>query len=102
MTYSTGCERDNDDDMDNDVYVYGSMDVPSINCIKKGLRWYVLYIVYVCLDANLLIMLLPKYQPKRGGDLGWSKLFRFKCGIKNYFQLAKTNLRTQFNCNKIW
>ena len=46
--------------------------------------------------------LLPKYQPKRGGDLGWGKLFRFKCGIKNYFQLAKTNLRTQFNCNKIW
>ena len=44
-------------------------------------------------------MLLPKYQPKRGGDLGWGKLFRFKCGIKNYFQLAKTNLRTQFNCN---
>ena len=42
---------------------------------------------------------LPKYQPKRGGDLGWGKLFRFKCGIKNYFQLAKTNLRTQFNCN---
>ena len=38
----------------------------------------------------------------RGGDLGWGKLFRFKCGIKNYFQLAKTNLRTQFNCNKIW
>ena len=56
VTYSTGCERDNDDDMDNDVYVYGSMDIPSINCIKKGLRWYVLYIVYVCLDANLLIM----------------------------------------------
>ena len=45
--------------------------------------------------------MLPKYQPKRGGDLGWGKLFRFKCGIKNYFQLAKTNLRTQFNCNKI-
>ena len=43
--------------------------------------------------------LLPKYQPKRGGDLGWGKLFRFKCGIKNYFQLVKTNLRTQFNCN---
>ena len=44
--------------------------------------------------------MLPKYQPKRGGDLGWGKLFRFKCGIKkNYFQLAKTNLRTQFNCN---
>ena len=46
-----------------------------------------------------MIMLLPKYQPKRGGDLGWGKLFRFKCVIKNYFQLAKTNLRTQFNCN---
>ena len=46
--------------------------------------------------------MLPKYQPKRGDDLGWGKLFRFKCGIKNYFQLAKTNLRTQFNCNKIW
>ena len=44
-------------------------------------------------------VLLPKYQPKRGGDLGWGKLFRFKCGIKNYFQLAKTNLRTQSNCN---
>ena len=43
--------------------------------------------------------MLPKYQPKRGGDLGWGKLFRFKYGIKNYFQLAKTNLRTQFNCN---
>ena len=43
--------------------------------------------------------LLPKYQPKRAGDLGWGKLFRFKCEIKNYFQLAKTNLRTQFNCN---
>ena len=47
----------------------------------------------------LWYQLLPKYQPKRGGDLGWGKLFRFKCGIKNYFQLAKTNLRTQFNCN---
>ena len=49
----------------------------------------------------LWMLLLPKYQPKRGGHLGWGKLFRFKCGIKNYFQLAKTNLRTQFNCNKI-
>ena len=47
-------------------------------------------------------IVLPEYQPKRGGDLGWGKLFRFKCGIKNYFQLAKTNLRIQFNCNKIW
>ncbi len=56
VTFSTGCERDNDDDMDNDVYVYGSMDVPSINCIKKGSRWYVLYIVYVCLDPYLLTM----------------------------------------------
>ena len=33
--------------------------------------------------------MLLKYQPKRGGDLGWGKLFQFKCGIKNYFQLAK-------------
>ena len=48
------------------------------------------------------LIVLPKYQPKRGGDLGWGKLFRFKCGIKNYFQLAKTNLRIQFNYNKIW
>ena len=45
------------------------------------------------------LLVLPKYQPKRGGDLGWGKLFLFKCGIKNYFQLAKKNLRTQFNCN---
>ena len=45
------------------------------------------------------MLVLPKYQPKRGADLGWGKLFRSKCGIKNYFQLAKTNLRTQFNCN---
>ena len=51
---------------------------------------------------DFVYKLLPKYQPKRGGDLGWGKLFRFKCGIKNYFQLAKTNLTTQFNCNKIW
>ena len=44
--------------------------------------------------------MLPKYQPKREGDLGWGKLFnKLKCGIKNYFQLEKTNLRTQFNCN---
>ncbi len=50
VTYSIGCERD------NDVYVYGSMDVLSINYIKKVSRWYVLYIVYVCLDAYLLIM----------------------------------------------
>ena len=40
------------------------------------------------------LFLLPKYQPKRGDNLGWGKLFRFKYGIKNYFQLAKTNLRT--------
>ena len=41
--------------------------------------------------------LLPKYQPKRGGDLGWGKLFQFKCGIKNYLQMV--NVWSQFNCN---
>ena len=35
---------------------------------------------------------LPKYQPKRGGDLGWGKLFRFKCGIKNSLQIANVDL----------
>ena len=54
-----------------------------------------------------LSSLLPKYQPKRGGDLGWGKLFRFKCGIKNYLQIAKVDLAnvwSQFNCNidMIW
>ena len=53
-------------------------------------------------EITYVYIVLPKYQPKRGGDLGWGKLFRFKCGIKNYFQLAKTNLRIQFNCSKIW
>ena len=45
---------------------------------------------------------LPKYQPKMGGDLGWGKLFRFKCGIKNYLQIANVDLAnvwSQFNCN---
>ena len=51
------------------------------------------------ITSSSYLDVLPKYQPKRGGDLGWGKPFRFKCGIKNYFQLAKTNLRTQFNCN---
>ena len=37
------------------------------------------------------LSLLPKYQPKRGGDLGWGKLFRFKCGIKNYLQIANVD-----------
>ena len=41
---------------------------------------------------NLCLPLLPKYQPKRGGDLGWSKFFRFKCGIKNYLQIANVDL----------
>ena len=50
---------------------------------------------------------LPKYQPKRGGDLGWGKLFRFKCGIKNYLQIANvdlSNVWSQFNYNidMIW
>ena len=50
--------------------------------------------------------LLPKYQPKRGGNLGWGKLFRFKCGIK-YLQIANVdlvNVWSQFNCNidMIW
>ena len=46
--------------------------------------------------------LLPKYQPKKGGDLGWVKLFRFKCGIKNYLQIANVDLAnvwSQFKCN---
>ena len=46
--------------------------------------------------------MLPKYQPKRGSDLGWGKLFRFKCGIKNYLQIANVDLAnvwSQFNCN---
>ena len=52
-------------------------------------------------------LLLPKYQPKRGGDLGWGKLFRFKCGIKNYLQITNidlVNVWSQFNCNidMIW
>ena len=55
----------------------------------------------------LWYQLLPKYQPKRGGDLGWGKLFRFKCGIKNYLQIANVDLAnvwSQFNCNidMIW
>ena len=47
--------------------------------------------------------MLPKY----GGDLGWGKLFRFKCGIKNYLQIANVDLAnvwSQFNCDidMIW
>ena len=63
--------------------------------------WYknVIKIHFTIKTLKKVNMVLPKYQPKRGGDLGWGKLFRFKCGIKNYFQLSKTNLRTQFNCN---
>ena len=60
-------------------------------------KWVLAQLSWVYLGFNWVV--LPKYQPKRGGDLGWGKLFRFKCGIKNYFQLAKTNLRTQFNYN---
>ena len=56
---------------------------------------------------SIYIYMLPKYQPKRGGDLGWGKLFRFKCGIKNYLQIANVDLAnvwSQFNCNidMIW
>ena len=49
-----------------------------------------------------LCILLPKYQPKMGGDLGWGKLFRFIYGIKNYLQIA--NVWSQSNCNidMIW
>ena len=61
------------------------------------------FIVYTC----ICLFLLPKYQSKRGGDLGWGKLFRFKCGIKNYLQIANVdlvNVWSQFNCNidMIW
>ena len=67
----------------------------------KRCGWYIIEIfsLYKLFWKNHQRGVLPKYQPKRGGDLGWGKLFRFKCEIKNYFQLAKTNLRTQFNCN---
>ena len=73
---------------------------------KNHLRLSFLSRVY----ANLVYVelgLLPKYQPKRGGDLGWGKLFRFKCGIKNYFQIENVDLAnvwSQFNCNidMIW
>ena len=34
------------------------------------------------------LKLLLKYQPKKEGDLGWDKLFLFKCEIKNYSQIA--------------
>ena len=34
------------------------------------------------------LKLLLKYQPKKEGDLGWGKLFLFKCEIKNYSQIA--------------
>ncbi len=49
VTYST--QRERDDNVDN-----GSMDVLSIHYFPKGSRRYVLYLVYVCLDAYLLIM----------------------------------------------
>ena len=57
--------------------------------------------------TQLQWILLPKYQSKRGGDLGWGKLFRFKCGIKNYLQIANVDLAnvwSQFKCNidMIW
>ena len=64
------------------------------------------YIVYPHMLFKKVIWfikkVLPKYQPKRGGDLGWGKFFRFKCGIKNYLQIA--NVWSQFNCNidMIW
>ena len=59
------------------------------------------------LESAEFYSLLPKYQPKRGGDLGWGKLFWFKCGIKNYLQIANVDLAndwSQFNCNidMIW
>ena len=67
------------------------------NALTESIWARSLFVVQTHLQG--FVCLLPKYQPKRGGDLGWGKLFRFNCGIKNYFQLAKTNLRTQFNCN---
>ena len=39
------------------------------------------------------VKVLPKYQPKRGGDLGWGKLFRFKCGIKKLFSISKNKFK---------
>ena len=59
-----------------------------------------LVFIFVSHGRNMIV--LPKYQPKRGGDLGWDKLFRFKCGIKNYLQIANVDLAnvwSQFNCN---
>ena len=60
-----------------------------------------------CTPKNSISIMLPKYQPKKGGDLGWGKLFRFKCGIKNYLLIANVDLAnvwSQFNCNidMIW
>ena len=71
-------------------------------CLILSISIFYLFNCLYILVLDFISYLLPKYQPKRGGDLGWGKLFQFKCGIKNYFQLVKTNLRTQFNCNKIW
>ena len=33
----------------------------------------------------------PKINLRGGGDLGWGKLFRFKCRIKNYPQIANVD-----------
>ena len=30
---------------------------------------------------------LPKYQPKRGGDLGWGKFFRLNAELKTIIKL---------------
>ena len=81
------------------LWSFASMEVllvPLVHGVALSLSSYSITVGFLHFFQNTL---LPKYQPKRGGDLGWGKLFRFKCGIKNYFQLVKTNLRTQFNCN---
>ena len=66
-----------------------------------------LILVMIYKTRNVYFNLLPKYQPKRGSDLSWGKLFGFKCGIKNYLQIANVDLAnvwSQFNCNidMIW
>ena len=51
----------------------------------------ILYFILSRFESSWQMEFVIQISTWEGGDLGWGKLFRFKCGIKNYFQLAKTN-----------
>ena len=83
-----------------------SMHYASIISMATVESWHCGRICHINL-CSCEYKLLPKYQPKRGGDLGWGKLFRFICGIKNYLQIVNVdlaNVLSQINCNinMIW